>query len=106
MRRGCEETLRVLRAAKASLLTIVEVFIHDPLYKWRSRRPTRARASRRAPAARACAPRPRRPRLPSPSWASPCCRPARADVAAPARAPGRSPVRASCCLQAGRGRHK
>jgi hypothetical protein len=34
MRRGCEETLRVLRAAKASLLTIVEVFIHDPLYKW------------------------------------------------------------------------
>lgn len=34
MRRSCEETLRVLRAHKESLLTIVEVFIHDPLYKW------------------------------------------------------------------------
>ena len=34
MRRSCEETLRVLRAAKDSLLTIVEVFIHDPLYRW------------------------------------------------------------------------
>ncbi|KAK9825683.1 hypothetical protein WJX81_003257 [Elliptochloris bilobata] len=34
MRRSCEETLRVLRAAKESLATIVEVFIHDPLYKW------------------------------------------------------------------------
>ena len=34
MRRSCEETLRVLRAAQESLATIVEVFIHDPLYKW------------------------------------------------------------------------
>lgn len=34
MRKCCEETLRVLRAHKESLLTIVEVFIHDPLYKW------------------------------------------------------------------------
>ncbi|KAK9806879.1 hypothetical protein WJX72_005975 [[Myrmecia] bisecta] len=34
MRRCCEETLRVLRANKESLLTIIEVFIHDPLYKW------------------------------------------------------------------------
>jgi ataxia telangiectasia mutated family protein len=24
----------VLRASKDSLLTVVEVFIHDPLYKW------------------------------------------------------------------------
>ncbi|KAL4452130.1 hypothetical protein ABPG75_007792 [Micractinium tetrahymenae] len=34
MRRCCEETLRVLRASKESILTVVEVFIHDPLYKW------------------------------------------------------------------------
>ena len=34
MRRCCEETLRVLRAHKESLLTIIEVFMHDPLYKW------------------------------------------------------------------------
>jgi ataxia telangiectasia mutated family protein len=34
MRKCCEETLRVLRTHKESLLTIVEVFIHDPLYKW------------------------------------------------------------------------
>jgi hypothetical protein len=33
-RRCCEETLAVMRANKESLLTIVEVFIHDPLYKW------------------------------------------------------------------------
>ena len=34
MRRCCEETLRVLRRHKEFLLTIIEVFIHDPLYKW------------------------------------------------------------------------
>ena len=34
MRRCCEETLRVLREHKESLLTVVEVFIHDPLYRW------------------------------------------------------------------------
>ena len=34
MRRCCEETLRVLRRQKEFLLTIIEVFIHDPLYKW------------------------------------------------------------------------
>jgi ataxia telangiectasia mutated family protein len=34
MRRCCEETLRVVRAHKEMLLTVVEVFIHDPLYRW------------------------------------------------------------------------
>lgn len=34
MSRCSEETLRVLCANKESLLTILEVFIHDPLYKW------------------------------------------------------------------------
>ena len=34
MRKCCEETLRVLRVHKESLLTIMEVFIHDPLYRW------------------------------------------------------------------------
>ena len=34
MRRCCEETLRVLRQHKDFLLTIIEVLIHDPLYKW------------------------------------------------------------------------
>lgn len=34
MRRCCEETLRVLRRHKEFLATIVEVLIHDPLYKW------------------------------------------------------------------------
>ena len=34
MRRCCEETLRVLREHKESLLTIIEVFIHDPLFRW------------------------------------------------------------------------
>ncbi|XP_043813489.1 serine/threonine-protein kinase ATM isoform X5 [Manihot esculenta] len=33
-RRCCEETLAVMRTNKEALLTIVEVFIHDPLYKW------------------------------------------------------------------------
>lgn len=32
--RCCEETMKVLRANHAALLTIVEVFIHDPLYRW------------------------------------------------------------------------
>mmetsp|Transcript_3784 Transcript_3784/g.7342 ORF Transcript_3784/g.7342 Transcript_3784/m.7342 type:complete len:356 (+) Transcript_3784:832-1899(+) len=34
MRRCCEKTIQVLRANKEVLLTIIEVFIHDPLYKW------------------------------------------------------------------------
>ena len=34
MRRCSEEVMEVLRASKEQLLTIVEVFIHDPLYKW------------------------------------------------------------------------
>ena len=34
MRRCCEETLAVLRANKESLLTLVEVLIHDPILKW------------------------------------------------------------------------
>ncbi|KAM7277000.1 hypothetical protein ACFE04_018866 [Oxalis oulophora] len=33
-RKCCEETLGVMRTNKDALLTIVEVFIHDPLYKW------------------------------------------------------------------------
>jgi serine-protein kinase ATM len=34
MRRCCEAVLRVLRAHKEALVTIVEVLIHDPLYRW------------------------------------------------------------------------
>ncbi|ONM30715.1 ataxia-telangiectasia mutated [Zea mays] len=33
-RRCCEKTLCVMRANKEALLTIIEVFVHDPLYKW------------------------------------------------------------------------
>lgn len=33
-RRCCEQTMKVLRDNHASLLTILEVFIHDPLYRW------------------------------------------------------------------------
>ncbi|XP_045816356.1 serine/threonine-protein kinase ATM isoform X4 [Trifolium pratense] len=33
-RRCCEKTLSVMQTNKEALLTIVEVFIHDPLYKW------------------------------------------------------------------------
>jgi tetratricopeptide (TPR) repeat protein len=33
-RRSCEEVLRVLRENSTQLLTILEVVIHDPLYKW------------------------------------------------------------------------
>uniref|UniRef100_A0A0D9UVU8 Serine/threonine-protein kinase ATM n=1 Tax=Leersia perrieri TaxID=77586 RepID=A0A0D9UVU8_9ORYZ len=33
-RRCCEKTLSVMRANKEALVTIVEVFVHDPLYKW------------------------------------------------------------------------
>ena len=47
MRRCCEEALRVLRAHKRSLATVVEVFIHDPLYRWAL---TPADAQRRQPA--------------------------------------------------------
>jgi len=34
MRRCSEEVMAVLRANKEELLTIIGVFIHDPLYKW------------------------------------------------------------------------
>ena len=44
MSKCSEETLRVLRANKESLLTILEVFIHAPLYKWQL---TSARAQQR-----------------------------------------------------------
>ncbi|PPS01509.1 hypothetical protein GOBAR_AA19161 [Gossypium barbadense] len=33
-RKCCEETLSVMRTNKEALMTIIEVFIHDPLYKW------------------------------------------------------------------------
>mmetsp|Transcript_19471 Transcript_19471/g.24589 ORF Transcript_19471/g.24589 Transcript_19471/m.24589 type:complete len:110 (+) Transcript_19471:346-675(+) len=33
-RRCCEETMRVLRNHRESLVTILEVFLHDPLYQW------------------------------------------------------------------------
>jgi phosphatidylinositol kinase/protein kinase (PI-3 family) len=33
-RRCCEETMRVLRANEEMLLTVLQVFVHDPLYKW------------------------------------------------------------------------
>uniref|UniRef100_A0A0E0FF12 Serine/threonine-protein kinase ATM n=1 Tax=Oryza nivara TaxID=4536 RepID=A0A0E0FF12_ORYNI len=33
-RRCCEKTLSVMRANKEALVTIIEVFVHDPLYKW------------------------------------------------------------------------
>ncbi len=72
MRRSCEETLRVLRAAKASLLTIVEVFIHDPLYKW-ALTPADARARQLAgsPGVRV----PPAPPAPAPLRAVQCCAP-------------------------------
>ena len=34
-RRCCEETLRVLRHNSGPLLTVLEVLLHDPLYKWK-----------------------------------------------------------------------
>ncbi|MEW5311591.1 MAG: hypothetical protein WDW38_003293 [Sanguina aurantia] len=34
MRRCCELTLQVLRASQDSLLTVLEVVLHDPQYKW------------------------------------------------------------------------
>ncbi|PWA36394.1 hypothetical protein CTI12_AA577550 [Artemisia annua] len=33
-RRCCEENLSVMQTNKEALLTIIEVFIHDPLSKW------------------------------------------------------------------------
>jgi ataxia telangiectasia mutated family protein len=33
-RRCCEETVRVLRARHQALMTILEVFVHDPLMNW------------------------------------------------------------------------
>ncbi|KAH6577835.1 hypothetical protein BASA60_002773 [Batrachochytrium salamandrivorans] len=34
-RRGCEETLRVFRAESRSILMLLDVFLHDPLYNWK-----------------------------------------------------------------------
>ena len=34
MKRCCEETIRVLRKHKDPILTVLSVFIHDPLYNW------------------------------------------------------------------------
>ena len=34
MRRCCEQTMRIMRENREVLLTIIEVFIHDPLYNW------------------------------------------------------------------------
>ncbi len=33
-RRCCEETMKVLRSNSSSLMTILQVFLHDPLYQW------------------------------------------------------------------------
>ena len=33
-RKCCEEVMRVLRSNREFLLTILEVFLHDPLYRW------------------------------------------------------------------------
>jgi ataxia telangiectasia mutated family protein len=33
-RRCCEETMAVLRSHHSSLMTILQVFLHDPLYQW------------------------------------------------------------------------
>eukprot|EP00879_Flechtneria_rotunda_P006073 GHRR01006386.1.p1 GENE.GHRR01006386.1~~GHRR01006386.1.p1 ORF type:complete len:3169 (+),score=1435.50 GHRR01006386.1:1331-9508(+) len=33
-RRCCETTMEILRSHKEALLTVVEVVLHDPLYKW------------------------------------------------------------------------
>jgi ataxia telangiectasia mutated family protein len=32
--RACEETLKVLREHQDAIMTILEVFMHDPLYSW------------------------------------------------------------------------
>lgn len=33
-RRSCEETLRVLRERSSVIMTVLEVFKHDPLQNW------------------------------------------------------------------------
>ena len=33
-RRCCEHTLEVLHNNQETLLTIVDVFVHDPLHRW------------------------------------------------------------------------
>jgi len=55
MRRCCEETLRVLRRHKEFLLTIVEVFLHDPLYRW-GLTPRRARKAQKEASGDRCTP--------------------------------------------------
>lgn len=47
MRRCCEETMRVLRDNREALLILIEVFIHDPLYKW-AMTPMKAQQRQRA----------------------------------------------------------
>ena len=49
-RRCCEETMNVLRENHECLLTIVEVFVYDPLYKW-TLSPLRAFQNQKQPAA-------------------------------------------------------
>ena len=34
-RSSCEETMRVLRANKESVIAMLEAFVHDPLINWR-----------------------------------------------------------------------
>ena len=34
-RSTCEETIRVLRANKESVIAMLEAFVHDPLINWR-----------------------------------------------------------------------
>jgi ataxia telangiectasia mutated family protein len=47
-RRCCEETLSVLRAQQSReiILTILEVFVHDPLYRWSRTQPEALRKQR------------------------------------------------------------
>lgn len=33
-RKSCEKTMEVLRQNKSTILTIIEVLLHDPLYLW------------------------------------------------------------------------
>lgn len=42
MRGGCEQTMRVLRANTEALVTILQVFVRNPLYKWVPQAPSRA----------------------------------------------------------------
>jgi len=37
-RKCCEESLRVLRENRESLMSVLETFIHDPLCEWNKKR--------------------------------------------------------------------